>query len=148
MAESRQLTRRRFLILTGIGGGASLLVACRAAAPAAPTGAPAATAPAAAKPTEAAKPAAAAPTAAPAAQPAGVAGAGQPLRVVLGAEATAIEPALDPIKSSIVIDNTMLDTLAMNTPDLKFVPLLAESWESVAPTRWRLKLQQGVKLHN
>jgi ABC-type transport system substrate-binding protein len=147
MAESRQLTRRRFLILTGIGGGASLLVACQAAAPAAPTGAPAATAPAAAKPTEAAKPGAAAPAAAPAAQPAAV-GSGQPLRVVLGAEATAIEPALDPVKSSIVIDNTMLDTLAMNTPDLKFVPWLAESWESVAPTRWRLKLKQGVKFHN
>jgi peptide/nickel transport system substrate-binding protein len=76
------------------------------------------------------------------------AGAAEPLRVVLGAEPTSMDPSIDTLKSSLVIANTMLETLAMNTPDQTFVPWLAESWESVGPTRWRLKLKRGVKFHN
>lgn len=64
----RVLSRRRFLISTGLLGGAGLLAACSQAAPAAPTTAPAAqpTSASAAKPTSAP---AAAPTTAPAAKP-------------------------------------------------------------------------------
>src|SRR5205085_1868545 len=72
----------------------------------------------------------------------------EPLKVVLGAEATSLEPAFDTVKSSIVVTNTMLETLAINTPDQKFAPWLAESWQNVEPTKWRLKLKQGVKFHN
>ena len=69
------ISRRRFLITSGVLGAASLLAACSPAAPAAPTAAPAAAQPtAAAAPTAAPKPApttapAAAPTTAPAAAP-------------------------------------------------------------------------------
>ena len=74
--------------------------------------------------------------------------AADPLRVVLGAEPTSMDPSVDTLKSSLVITNTMLETLAMNTPSQTFKPWLAESWELVAPTKWRLKLKRGVKFHN
>jgi peptide/nickel transport system substrate-binding protein len=76
------------------------------------------------------------------------AGAADPLRVVLGAEPTSMDPSVDTLKSSLVIANTMLETLAMNTPTQTFKPWLAESWESVGPTKWRIKLKRGVKFHN
>ena len=75
-------------------------------------------------------------------------GAAEPLRVVLGAEPASMDPSVDTVKSSLVITNTMLETLAMNTPTQTFRPWLVESWESVAPTKWRLKLKRGVKFHN
>ena len=59
-----------------------------------------------------------------------------------------MDPSVDTLKSSLVITNTMLETLAMNTPAQTFKPWLAESWQSVAPTKWRLKLKRGVKFHN
>jgi ABC-type nitrate/sulfonate/bicarbonate transport system substrate-binding protein len=61
MQPSMKMSRRRILIVVGVGGAASLLAACQPAPAAAPTAAPAA------KPTEAPKPAAPAPTTAPAA---------------------------------------------------------------------------------
>src|ERR1035437_4436649 len=32
--------------------------------------------------------------------------------------------------------------------DLKIIPALAESWETLEPTRWRFHLRKGVKFHN
>ncbi|MEA2831278.1 MAG: peptide/nickel transport system substrate-binding protein, partial [Bradyrhizobium sp.] len=32
--------------------------------------------------------------------------------------------------------------------DLKIIPALAESWETLEPTRWRFHLRQSVKFHN
>jgi peptide/nickel transport system substrate-binding protein len=76
------------------------------------------------------------------------AGAADPLQVVLGGEPTSMDPSVDTLKSSLVITNTMLETLAMNTPAQTFKPWLAESWQLVAPTKWRLKLKHGAKFHN
>src|SRR5687768_842660 len=120
------VTRRRFLIVMGIAGSAGVLSACQAA-PSAPSK-PAESKPAAAassapaKPAEAAKPADKPAAAAPAAG-----GSSQVLQVVLSAEATQMEPVIDTIKSSLVITNTMIEPLVMNTPDLKYGPWLAES---------------------
>ena len=74
--------------------------------------------------------------------------AADPLRVVLGGEPTSMDPSVDTLKSSLVITNTMLETLAMNTPTQTFKPWLAESWQSTGPTKWRIKLKRGVKFHN
>lgn len=38
--------------------------------------------------------------------------------------------------------------LAAYDSDLQLVPALAESWETLSPTKWRFKLRQGVKFHN
>ncbi|HYH11370.1 MAG TPA: ABC transporter substrate-binding protein [Thermomicrobiales bacterium] len=34
------------------------------------------------------------------------------------------------------------------TVDIEWVPVLAESWEQIEPTRWRFTLRQGVTFHN
>lgn len=38
--------------------------------------------------------------------------------------------------------------LTRRTPDLEIEPALAESWEMVEPTRWRVKLREGVTFHS
>ena len=72
----------------------------------------------------------------------------QPLIVAMVAEPRVLEPTIDTIKPSLVIDLTMMEPLAMNTAEGGFVPWLAESWDPIEPTRWRLTLKQGVQFHN
>ncbi|MFI5353890.1 MAG: ABC transporter substrate-binding protein, partial [Candidatus Binatales bacterium] len=38
--------------------------------------------------------------------------------------------------------------LVTRDKDLKIVPALAESWETLSPTHWRFHLRKGVKFHN
>src|ERR1700682_3187700 len=38
--------------------------------------------------------------------------------------------------------------LVTRDKDLKIIPALAESWETLEPTRWRFHLRKGVKFHN
>ena len=38
--------------------------------------------------------------------------------------------------------------LTARDKDLKIIPALAESWETVSPTKWRFHLRKGVKFHN
>ena len=38
--------------------------------------------------------------------------------------------------------------LTRRTPDLEIEPALAVSWEMVEPTRWRVKLREGVTFHS
>ena len=38
--------------------------------------------------------------------------------------------------------------LVTRDKDLKIVPALAESWETVDPTHWRFHLRKNVKFHN
>src|SRR5216684_3507732 len=38
--------------------------------------------------------------------------------------------------------------LVTRDKDLKIAPALAESWETLEPTRWRFHLRRGVKFHN
>ena len=38
--------------------------------------------------------------------------------------------------------------LVTRDKDLKIVPALAESWETLDPTHWRFHLRKGVKFHN
>src|SRR6202022_270076 len=42
----------------------------------------------------------------------------------------------------------MYEGLVTRGKDLKLVPALAESWETLEPTRWRFHLRKGVKFHN
>jgi multiple sugar transport system substrate-binding protein len=94
---TRALTRRRFLSLTALGGGAALLAACRPSSPVAPpaveakpTEAPKPAAPAAA-PAAASSPAAAAPAAAASGSP--VAAGASPAAQAAPASAVAAKPA-------------------------------------------------------
>ena len=38
--------------------------------------------------------------------------------------------------------------LVARDKELKIVPALAESWETLSPTKWRFHLRKGVKFHN
>lgn len=40
------------------------------------------------------------------------------------------------------------ETLATVTPDMKFAPQLADSWETVDPTTWKFHIRENVKFHN
>ena len=39
------------------------------------------------------------------------------------------------------------ETLATVTPDMKFTPQLADSWENVDPTTWKFHIRENVKFH-
>lgn len=49
---------------------------------------------------------------------------------------------------AIAAQGNAYEGLTTRDKDLKIVPLLAESWEIVEPTRWRFRLRQGVKFHD
>ena len=143
-------------------GGVLLLAACGpAAAPTAPTSAPAAapttvpaakptTAPAAAQPTTA--PAAAQPTVAPTTPPA--AAAGQPkrggvLKVGLQADPTSLDPQKTSLTALFHVTEHIYSLLVRLKPDLTVEPDLAEKWD-ISPDgkTYTFALRQGVKFHS
>jgi peptide/nickel transport system substrate-binding protein len=46
------------------------------------------------------------------------------------------------------LNANIFDTLTYLTADFKVVPLLAESWDFIAPNTWRFHLRPGVKFHD
>ncbi|NLE76343.1 MAG: hypothetical protein GX605_06275 [Chloroflexi bacterium] len=72
----------------------------------------------------------------------------QTLTVVQGPEPLSLDPSVDINKTSINVQFTMMDPLVYHTPENETIPWLAESWEPVEPTRWRIKLREDVKFHN
>jgi peptide/nickel transport system substrate-binding protein len=46
------------------------------------------------------------------------------------------------------LNTNIFESLVYLTPDYQIEPLLAESWEFVAPDTWRLTLRQGVAFHD
>lgn len=143
----RTMSRRQLLISASGTAAALLLAACGGGGQPVPAGTSSA-APSAAPSTSTSAPSQSAASGTSASSSAAAKAGGGPLKVVISAELTSFDPAIDTIKSSLVVTNTIMETLAMNTPEQKFKPWLAESWESTAPTKWRLKLKKGVKFHN
>lgn len=69
----------------------------------------------------------------------------QPLRVALEFDPAPLDPATDGSYTNRVVTTLMCDSLIDLTPDLKFVPELATSWEwSADRLSLTLKLRQGV----
>ena len=68
-----------------------------------------------------------------------------PLSVVFGSEARSLDPSIDTNGLTLPITNTVMQTLARTNPSLQIVPLLALSWQPVAPDKWQIKLRPGVK---
>jgi peptide/nickel transport system substrate-binding protein len=67
--------------------------------------------------------------------------------------AQAVDPTtLDPMNHQETpaanLATNIFDGLLMRDPDLKLVPLLAESYRNVAPTVWEFKLHKGIVFHN
>jgi peptide/nickel transport system substrate-binding protein len=164
----RQFTRRRFLLLAGLGASASLLAACGQSAAPAATSAPAK--PAEAKPTEA-KPAApaagattapaapaAAATTAPAAKPAEAAKPaasgeaakkGGTMRIGFYQDASNMDPAFSGSGFDRQVFFNVLENLVTLSPTLEIQPGLAESWQIAQDGKSiTFKLKQGVKFHD
>jgi peptide/nickel transport system substrate-binding protein len=73
----------------------------------------------------------------------------QPLRVALEFDPAPLDPATDGSYTNRVVTSVMCDSLIDLTPDLKFVPELATSWEWAADRlSLTVKLRPGVVFHD
>jgi peptide/nickel transport system substrate-binding protein len=75
--------------------------------------------------------------------------ADQPLRVALEFDPAPLDPATDGSYTNRVVTSVMCDSLIDLTPDLKFTPELATSWEwSTDRLSLTVKLREGVQFHD
>jgi peptide/nickel transport system substrate-binding protein len=68
--------------------------------------------------------------------------------VAQGVDPTTLDPMNHQEAPATVVGNNIFDNLLERDPDLNLVPLLAESYQSVAPTIWEFKLRRGIRFHN
>ena len=68
--------------------------------------------------------------------------------VAQGVDPTTLDPMNHQEAPATVLANNLFDGLLERDPDLNLVPLLAESYQSVSPTTWELKLRRGVRFQN
>ncbi|RIK47350.1 MAG: hypothetical protein DCC58_00115 [Chloroflexi bacterium] len=75
---------------------------------------------------------------------------GGTLRVALAeSDLPTMDPHMHNLRTGIITFYHMFDNLGVrNQETLVIEPWLAESWEVVEPTRWRMKLREGVKFHD
>lgn len=73
---------------------------------------------------------------------------GRGITVVQGPEPLSLDPSVDIGKTSINVQQTILNPLVNHMSDNQTIPWLATEWKAVAPTRWRIKLREGVTFHN
>lgn len=148
-AQRYVVSRRRFLVVVGLGASASLLSACapgpQAPAPTPAKAAPPTAAPAATKPAPAAT-AAAGLTTQPAARPA----ASTKDTIVIAQGTDAI--SLDPHKHTTYPTQNVLwhiyEPLVMMDAQGRYQSGLATEWKTLDDTTWQFKLRPNVKFHN
>lgn len=72
------------------------------------------------------------------------------LTIITGAEIVTLDTVKTNALEDIVLIEALTDKLTrMNATKYgQLDPFLATSWDSVAPTKWRFKLREGVKFHN
>src|SRR5262245_43233386 len=68
--------------------------------------------------------------------------------IAQGVDPTTLDPQNHQETPAANLAINVFDTLLERDPDLKIVPMLAESYKNVAPTVWEFKLRKGVKFHN
>ena len=64
--------------------------------------------------------------------------------VAQGVDPTTLDPMNHQEAPATVLANNLFDGLLERDSDLNIVPLLAESYQCVAPTIWEFKLRRGV----
>lgn len=75
-------------------------------------------------------------------------GAAGQIRIAIGSDPTTLDPhAANDVSERICNDN-IYETLLTRDPDMRIVPLLAESYKQVDATTWQFKIRSGVKFHN
>ena len=69
--------------------------------------------------------------------------------VAIAEEGESLDPPTSMLFTSEIYQQHIFDTLVgIEGDDLKVVGLLAERWETLNPTTWRVHLRKGVKFHN
>ncbi|MBI5263720.1 MAG: ABC transporter substrate-binding protein [Bradyrhizobium sp.] len=74
--------------------------------------------------------------------------ASQTLRYANQGDLKSLDPYTLKETTTIAHHGHVYDGLVARDKDLKIVPALAESWETLNPTQWRFHLRKGVKFHN
>jgi peptide/nickel transport system substrate-binding protein len=71
-------------------------------------------------------------------------------RIVIaqGTDITSLDPAFSKIRNDDNIYLQLFDTLVHRNDQMQYVPVLAESWKALSPTRWQFKLRSGIKFQN
>jgi peptide/nickel transport system substrate-binding protein len=69
------------------------------------------------------------------------------INVVLSGTVNSLDPSVDTTQAT-VVQYTMMEALAKYTPDHKLEPNLAERWQNINPTTWRVWLRKGVRFHD
>src|SRR5712671_5925101 len=72
----------------------------------------------------------------------------QTLRYANQGELKSLDPYTLKETTTIAHHAHVYEGLVTRDKDLKIIPALAESWETLEPTRWRFHLRKGVKFHN
>ncbi|VIO71129.1 ABC transporter substrate-binding protein [Bradyrhizobium ivorense] len=72
----------------------------------------------------------------------------QTLRYANQGELKSLDPYTLKETTTIAHHAHVYEGLTARDKDLKIVPALAESWETLSPTKWRFHLRKGVKFHN
>lgn len=72
----------------------------------------------------------------------------QVLRYANQGELKSLDPYTVKETTTIAHHAHVYEGLVTRDKDLKIVPALAESWETLDPTHWRFHLRKGVKFHN
>lgn len=70
------------------------------------------------------------------------------ITIALTSDAVHVDPQQGNELTSNIMFNHFYDTLVRRTPELEFVPGLAESWELKDELTWVFMLRKGVKFHN
>src|SRR2546422_10858210 len=68
--------------------------------------------------------------------------------VAQGVDPTTLDPQNHQETPAANLVTNVFDGLLERDPNLKLVPLLAESYRIAAPTVWEFKLRRGIKFHN
>ncbi|WP_203075528.1 ABC transporter substrate-binding protein [Falsiroseomonas ponticola] len=72
----------------------------------------------------------------------------QTLRMGVGAQITSADPHFHNISPNNAFASMVFDNLLETDAQARLVPMLAESWRSVAPDVWEFRLRRGVRFHN
>ena len=72
----------------------------------------------------------------------------QTLRYATQGDLKSLDPYTLKESTTIAHHGHIYEGLITRDKDLKIVPALAESWETLNPTHWRFHLRKGVKFHN